>query len=83
MEKNGKTGFWQALSLAWEFGYVIAIPIVIFALLGRILDKKFGTSPWLLLAGILISILISSFGLIAKFKKMLKKLESDNRKESK
>ena len=79
MENREKSGFWQALGIAWELGYVIAIPIVVFGLLGRFLDKKFQTSPWLLLAGIIISIAISSFGLVSKFKKMLKKIEDTSK----
>ncbi|PIS41047.1 MAG: hypothetical protein COT26_00065 [Candidatus Kerfeldbacteria bacterium CG08_land_8_20_14_0_20_43_14] len=79
MEKQEKSNFWQALGLAWELGYVIAIPIVVFGLLGRFLDKKFHSSPWLLLAGIIVSIAISSFGLVSKFKKMLKKIEDTSK----
>lgn len=52
---------WSAVSLAWELGYSIAVPLVIFALIGRLLDKKLGTSPWLLLIGILIAIISSSY----------------------
>ncbi|MDI6777896.1 MAG: AtpZ/AtpI family protein [Patescibacteria group bacterium] len=51
----------SALKLAWDLGFTIAIPLVVFALAGRFLDKKLGTSPWLLLAGILISIAVSSW----------------------
>jgi F0F1-type ATP synthase assembly protein I len=40
---------WSALGFAWELGYSIVIPIMIFALVGRILDKKMDTSPWFLL----------------------------------
>lgn len=54
-------GTWSALSLAWELGYTIAIPIVVFALGGRLLDRKLGTSPWLLLVGIGISLVVSSW----------------------
>jgi LPXTG-motif cell wall-anchored protein len=49
------------LGLAWELGYTIAVPLVALALGGRWLDKKLETSPWLLLAGILLSIAISSW----------------------
>lgn len=59
MKKSEKQ--FSALGLAWELGYTIAVPLVIFALGGRFLDKKLGTSPWLLLAGILLSIAISSY----------------------
>ncbi|HBB36475.1 MAG: hypothetical protein UX02_C0007G0007 [Candidatus Moranbacteria bacterium GW2011_GWC1_45_18] len=51
----------SALGLAWNLGYTIAVPIVFFALLGRFLDKKMGTSPWILLFGILLSIGVTSW----------------------
>lgn len=60
------------LSLALELGYVIAIPIVVFGLLGRFLDKKFDSSPVLLLAGILVSIIVSSIGIYSKVRKIIK-----------
>ena len=56
----------SALGLAWQLGYTIAVPIVVFALVGRFLDKKLGTSPWLLLAGILVSIAVSSWAVYKK-----------------
>ena len=51
----------RPLQLAWSLGYRIAIPLVGFALVGRFVDKSFGTSPWFLLLGVALSILISSF----------------------
>jgi F0F1-type ATP synthase assembly protein I len=60
-KKNDKNSSFSAFSLAWELGYSIAVPLVGFALAGRFLDKKLGTSPFLLLTGILISIIVSSY----------------------
>ena len=62
---------WSALSLAWELGYTIAIPIVVLALVGRWADREWGTTPWLLLAGIVVSTMISSFAVYRKVKKIL------------
>lgn len=67
---------WSALSLAWELGYTIAVPIVILALLGRFLDKKLGTSPFLLLTGIFLSLIITSIGITKKTLKVMKELET-------
>lgn len=64
---------WNALSLAWELGYTIAVPIVVFALLGRFLDKWLGTSPWLLLIGIFASLIASSVGVYFKAVKIIGK----------
>ena len=69
--KPSNGGLWAALSLAWELGYTIAIPIVIFALLGRFLDKKFDSSPWLLLLGIFFALLISGFVVTKKALKII------------
>ncbi len=63
---------WQALGLAWELGYSIAIPLVIFAIGGRWLDRRLGTSPWLLLSGMGLAILFTTFFLVRKFSRMMK-----------
>lgn len=68
--KNEPT--WSALSLAWNLGYTIAIPIVVLALGGRFLDKRFDTSPLFLLLGVLLSIIISTLGVYRKVKKIIK-----------
>ena len=62
--KNEKQ--FSALGLAWNLGYTIAVPVVVLALAGRYLDKKLGTAPWLLLAGILVSIVVSSWAVYKK-----------------
>ncbi len=70
-----KNQVWSALSLAWQLGYTIAIPVVVFGLLGRFLDKRLGTSPLFLLIGILISLVISSVGIYKKTIDIIKQTE--------
>jgi F0F1-type ATP synthase assembly protein I len=65
MKDNKKQNSWSAVGFAWELGYSIAIPLVIFTLGGRLLDKKLETSPWLLLVGLFISI-IATFWIVYK-----------------
>lgn len=67
-----KSAVWQALSYAWQFGYTIAVPLVALALLGRFLDRWLNTSPWLLLAGILLSMMISTIALVIRALKIMK-----------
>jgi hypothetical protein len=76
MENNIRAPLWQALGLAWELGYTIAIPLVLLALAGRWADQAFHTSPWLLLAGIGLSIMASSILLVRKFKQIINKIDS-------
>jgi len=66
MGEQTPPGFWQALELAWTFGYAIALPIVLFAIGGRFADRWLGTSPWFLLAGVLLAIIVSSVWVVQK-----------------
>lgn len=78
--KTKEAGVWSALSLAWQLGYTIAIPLVVLALAGRFLDKHFGTSPWLLLAGIFLSLVVSTFAVYYKTVKILSETERESKK---
>ena len=72
MEKPPRPPLWQALGLAWELVYLIVIPLVAFALGGRWLDRHYGTSPWFLLSGMVVAIIITTVLLIRKFSTLLK-----------
>ncbi len=76
MDKVQRNVLWQALNIAWELGYTIAIPLVLLALAGRWADGFFHTSPWLLLAGMVLAIVSSSILLIRKFSKLLREIPS-------
>lgn len=56
--------------MAWELGYTIAIPIAVLGFGGAWLDKKFGTSPLLILIGIALSITISGIAVYRKVKRI-------------
>jgi len=58
-------------ALAFELGYIIAIPIVIFALIGRFADKAMDTSPIFILLGILLSLFITALLVWKKMKNLL------------
>ncbi len=82
-EIKEKNQTWSALSLAWQLGYSIAIPIVVFALGGRLLDKKLGTSPWLLLSGVILSLFLSTFLVYVKTIKILSETGRENKENKK
>lgn len=65
-----KSPIWEALNLAWELGYMIAIPIALLGFGGALLDKKAGTSPLFLLSGIVLSIIISGIAVYRKIKRL-------------
>lgn len=73
MDKNTESNkSWSAMKFAWELGYSIIVPLVVFALLGRFLDKKMGTAPWALLSGVSLSIIATSYIVYKKTVEILK-----------
>jgi len=83
MEDGKKQDSWSALSFAWELGYSISIPLVVFTLGGRLLDKKLGTAPWLLLAGLFISIIVTFYIVYSKLVKIIKEEEKSEENKDK
>jgi hypothetical protein len=70
-----RTAFFQAIGYAWQFGYTIVVPLIVLGIGGRWLDRKFGTHPWLFLAGVVVSIAISSIALTIKALKIMRSIE--------
>lgn len=66
-----KEVFYRTIGLAWELGYIITIPLVVLAVFGRFLDKKYSASPIFLLLGILLAIAVSGVLVFRKTKKIL------------
>lgn len=66
-ERESK-GVLLALKLVFELGYIIALPIVLFGFGGAYADKAWGTSPWMLLLGIVFAASISILGVTRKIR---------------
>lgn len=67
-EKKEPSAWALALSVAYELGYLIAIPIVVFAFGGAYADRYFATSPLFLLVGIGIAFCVTTIGIFRKLK---------------
>ena len=61
MSEKGNFKTFYALSLAWQLGFLIALPIAGFLFLGFLGDKFFKTEPLLLLLGLLVGIIITIY----------------------
>lgn len=75
-----RDNLWWVLGIAWEMGYLIALPLVGLALLGRFVDSVFGTAPLALLLGILLAIILSTIIVTRKVSELLKDIDSDTKK---
>ena len=61
------------LGWAWGLGYRIAVPLLVFTVGGRLLDKQLGTSVVFLLTGIFLSLGISGWLVWREIKELTQK----------
>ena len=67
-KKKGDLSKSALVSIAFELGFIIALPVVGLGFLGKWLDAKTGTYPVLTLIGILGAIVATSFWMYRKFR---------------
>lgn len=72
---------WQYLALAGNIGMVIALPLVVLAIVGRFLDRRFETGPWLFITSIVLAFIISTTLLATKTLQAMKTMEQDTQKQ--
>lgn len=63
---------WRLVGLAMEMGFIIALPLVAFGFLGKWLDGRWGTDPWLTILGILFAIVSTTLWLTRRIKELIK-----------
>lgn len=81
-----KNNWWeQGVAMFTRLSAWIAVPVVIGIFVGKWLDKKYNTEPWLFLATVGLMFLVSMFGLIKEatieFKKISSKQQTTNNKQ--
>jgi F0F1-type ATP synthase assembly protein I len=82
-ESAEPTAWWQpALFMFCRMSGWIIVPVLVALFIGRWLDAKYRTEPWLLLATVGVSFAISMFGIIKDAFREFRKIE-DNSKSSK
>ncbi len=64
----------QAMTIAFELGFIIALPIVAMALAGKWLDDKYHAGYFIYI-GIALAVVSSTIWLAARFKGLIDKLE--------
>ena len=81
-EKNGRAAWWQpAIIMFLRLSAWIAAPVIIALFLGKWLDQKFNTAPWLFLALTSLAFLVSMGGLIKNTLEEYRKIEQASKTE--
>lgn len=81
-KSNERAPWWQpALVLFVKLSGWIAGPIILGVILGKWLDRKYGTEPWLFLITVGVSFFLSMFGIVRDSLREMKKIEEQAKKE--
>ncbi|MDO8559825.1 MAG: AtpZ/AtpI family protein [bacterium] len=79
MPDDRQGSLWVALGFAWRLGYSIAVPLVILLALGRSLDRRLGTEPWLLISGLVLSFILTNILMFREAVRVLQQTEAADR----
>lgn len=85
MEKEHKNiPWWQpGISLFIRLSSWIGGPIIVAVFVGKFLDRKYGTEPWLFLLTVGISFFVSMIAMVRIGMKEMKKIEDESKKNEK
>ena len=82
-EQDIKKPWWRDSILIFaRVSIWIAVPVIIALFVGKVLDKEFGTKPWLFLATMAVAFRLTIFGIYKTTVKEMKKLEKSESKDT-
>ena len=58
----------MGLRIAGDFGIAIAVPIIIFVIIGQWLDEKYAKTPWFTVLAFILAIILSGISIYKKAK---------------
>ncbi len=77
--KKGKPWWQPAIEMFWKVSVWVAGPIVIALFVGKYLDRRYGTSPWIFLTATGISFIISMVAITQILMKYIKNMEAEDK----
>lgn len=78
-----KAWYADALLMFSRLSIWIAVPVILASIIGNWLDRRYQSAPWMLIACVGFSFIVSMYGLIKETMKTFKKIEEDEAKKKK
>ncbi|MFH1444488.1 MAG: AtpZ/AtpI family protein [Candidatus Peregrinibacteria bacterium] len=63
-------GLFLSLRLAWNLGFIIAIPVAVFGFGGAYIDRMWGTTPIFIITGFAMAVILSGVGVYRKVREI-------------
>jgi F0F1-type ATP synthase assembly protein I len=82
--ENKKENWWQKPVLLFaELSSWIAFPVLMAVFIGKWLDQRYGTKPWLFLVTVAVAFVISTIGIVKNAVKNIKSIEQEEKNNNK
>lgn len=83
IESNNKKPWWEpAVEIFSQVSGWIAGPVIFALILGKYLDGRFDTKPWIFLGLTGMAFLVSTYGIVKVVSKYMKKVTEEDKKET-
>lgn len=84
MDKSPEKAWWQpSLAVFGEITGWLVIPIITSLYIGKYLDQRFDSEPWLYLGLTAIAVTITAVGLVRIGSRYIKQMEDENKEKKK
>lgn len=81
MENNAQKKWWVGgLGIALRISSWIAVPIIISLFLGKFLDKKYNTEPWIFVSLTALAFIVTIYGIVKFSMSYIKDIEKEDTK---
>lgn len=81
IDQKDRKYYLLGLRIAGDFGAMIAVPVVIFVLIGQWLDGKYDKAPWLTILAFILAAALSGITIYKKAKKYGKQFQEIDKKK--
>ncbi len=84
MQENKVKPWWEpGVEIFSKVSGWIAAPIILSLILGKYLDGKFDTNPWIFISLTSFAFIISCYGIVKVVKEYMKKIEGQDKMQNK
>lgn len=64
---------WSYIGIAFELGFIIALPLLALSQLGKYLDRQWGTDPWMMVVGLALASALTIVWMVRRFRHLVTK----------